>query len=59
MMFLFIFVWDEKCVSFEVALMDLETGLVGNPDAIPECRGARMKISGHVMSTQRARRERE
>lgn len=35
--------------------MDLEAGLVGNPDAIPECRGARMEISGHIMSTQQAR----
>ena len=38
--------------------MDLEAGLIGNPDAIPKCRGARVEISGHVMSTQRVEEER-
>jgi len=57
-MFLFIFVWDEEGVSLEIALMDLEAGLVGNPDAIPDSRGTRMEISGHVMEHAQEEEER-
>ena len=48
-MLLLFFVWDEDGVRLERALMDLETGLVGNPVAVSERRGRRMMISGHVM----------
>jgi hypothetical protein len=59
MMFLLIFIRDEKGIGLKVTLVDLEPGLVGNPDAIPESRGARMEISGHIMSTGRTRVERK
>jgi hypothetical protein len=48
-MFLFVLVWNEQCICIQVPMVDLETGLVGNPDAISEGRGARMVIAGHIM----------
>lgn len=52
-MFLFIFIGDEQWIGVDVAMVDLETSLVGNPVAIPEGGGARMVIAGHIMEVQR------
>jgi hypothetical protein len=43
------FVQGEKGICLEIALVELEASLVGNPDAIPEGRGAGVEITGHVM----------
>ncbi len=48
-----IFVWNEKSVRVEIAMVYLETSLVGNPVAISEGRGTRKVIAGHIMESVR------
>lgn len=48
-MFFFILVRNKEGISVEVAMVDLEASLVGNPNAISEGGGARMMIAGHIM----------
>jgi hypothetical protein len=52
------FIRDEKGICLEIALVDLEAGLVGNPDAIPEGQGTWVETTGHVMETTRKSLER-
>lgn len=58
-MFLFILVWNKQRIGLEVAMVDLEAGLVCNAYAISEGRGARMVIAGHIMELGRVEVDRE
>ena len=50
---LLVFVWDEDGINIEVALVDLQSGFIGNTVPISEGRGARMMVSGHVRGSVR------
>jgi hypothetical protein len=52
--FLLVLVRDEEGVRVEIAMVDLETSFVGNPVAIPEGRGTRKVIAGHIMESAEA-----
>jgi hypothetical protein len=51
-----VFVRDMEGVRLKIAMVDLEASFVGNPVAIPEGRGTRKVIAGHIMESTEAER---
>jgi hypothetical protein len=51
---LLVFVRDEESVRVEITMVYLEASFVGNPVAIPEGRGTRKVVAGHIMESTEA-----